>query len=89
MAAHDADKATRREKGGYTTRVPDQNGISRACYIVEINHSGPEPSNYRLGNNAIFGAGDRGGGGGKGGGGRTCHSRERSKQRGAIRKGKR
>ena len=27
-------------------RVPDANGISQACYIVEIDHSGPEPSNY-------------------------------------------
>ena len=25
-------------------RVPDQNGISQACFIVEIYHSGPEPS---------------------------------------------
>ena len=25
-------------------RVSDQNGISQACYIVEIYHSGPEPS---------------------------------------------
>ena len=29
-------------------RVPDQNGISQACYIVEIHHSGPEPSILRL-----------------------------------------
>ena len=27
-------------------RVPDQNGISQACRIVEIYHSGPEPSIY-------------------------------------------
>ena len=27
-----------------TLRVPDQNGISQVCYIVEIYHSGPEPS---------------------------------------------
>ena len=26
------------------SRVPDQNGISQACFIVEIYHSGPEPS---------------------------------------------
>ena len=26
--------------------VPDQNGISQACYIVEIYHPGPEPSEY-------------------------------------------
>ena len=26
------------------SRVPDQNGISQACHIVEIHHSGPEPS---------------------------------------------
>ena len=25
-------------------RVPDQSGISQACYIVKIYHSGPEPS---------------------------------------------
>ena len=25
------------------SRVPDQNGISQALYIVEIYHSGPEP----------------------------------------------
>ena len=25
------------------SRVPHQNGISQACYIVEIYHSGPEP----------------------------------------------
>ena len=27
-------------------RVPDQNGISQACYIVEIYRSGPEPLMY-------------------------------------------
>ena len=27
------------------SRVPDQNGISPACYIVEIYQSDPEPSN--------------------------------------------
>ena len=26
------------------SRIPDQNGISQACYIVEIYHSGPESS---------------------------------------------
>ena len=26
------------------SRVLDQNSISQACYIVEIHHSGPEPS---------------------------------------------
>ena len=26
------------------SRVPDQNGVSHACYIVEIDHCGPEPS---------------------------------------------
>ena len=25
--------------------VPDQNGISQACYIAEIHHSGLEPTN--------------------------------------------
>ena len=25
------------------SRVPDQNGVSQACYIVEIFHSGSEP----------------------------------------------
>ena len=25
------------------SRVPDQNGTSQAGYVVEINHSGPEP----------------------------------------------
>ena len=28
--------------------VPDQNGISQACYIIKIYHSGPEPSINRL-----------------------------------------
>ena len=28
----------------YISRVPDQNGISQACYLVEIYHSGPRPS---------------------------------------------
>ena len=27
----------------HVSRVPDQNGISQACYIVEIYHSGPDP----------------------------------------------
>ena len=27
-------------------RVPEQNGISEACYIVEIHHSGTEPSKF-------------------------------------------
>ena len=31
-----------------TSRVPGQNGISQACYIVEIYHSGPEPSTFIL-----------------------------------------
>ena len=26
------------------SRVPDQNGVSQACYTVEIYHSAPEPS---------------------------------------------
>ena len=30
--------------GGLISRVPDQNGVSQACYTVEIHHSGPEPS---------------------------------------------
>ena len=30
------------------SRVPDQNGISQACCIVEIYHSGLEPSKYTL-----------------------------------------
>ena len=34
-------------KSNYKSRVPDQNGISQACYIVEIYHSGPEPSKYK------------------------------------------
>ena len=25
------------------SRIPDQNGISQVCYIVDIYHSGPEP----------------------------------------------
>ena len=29
------------------SRVPDQSGISQACYIVEIYHSGLEPSIYQ------------------------------------------
>ena len=28
----------------YKPRVPDQNGVSEACYIVEIYHSGRESS---------------------------------------------
>ena len=28
----------------FLSRVPDQNGISQACDIVQICHSGPEPS---------------------------------------------
>ena len=24
--------------------VPDQNGITQACYLIEIYHSGPDPS---------------------------------------------
>ena len=31
----------------YILRVPDQNSMSQACYIVKIYHSGPEPSIYR------------------------------------------
>ena len=27
-------------------RVPDQNGVSQECYILEIYHSGLEPSIY-------------------------------------------
>ena len=27
------------------SRVPDQKGTCQACYIVEIYHFGPEPSN--------------------------------------------
>ena len=27
----------------HITKVSDQNGISQACYIVEIHHSGREP----------------------------------------------
>ena len=30
------------------SRVPDQNGISQACYIVEIHHSGLKPSKWLL-----------------------------------------
>ena len=29
------------------SRVPDQNGISKTCYTVEMYHSGREPSKYR------------------------------------------
>ena len=29
-------------------RLPDQTGISQACYIVEIHHSGPELSKLYL-----------------------------------------
>ena len=25
------------------SRIPDQNGISQACYIIEVYHSGREP----------------------------------------------
>ena len=32
-----------------TSRVPDQNRISQACYIVEIYHSGLEPSTWKKG----------------------------------------
>ena len=32
----------------YKLRVPDQNSISQACYIVEIYHFGPEPSKLSL-----------------------------------------
>ena len=28
------------------SRVQDQTGLSRACYIVEVYHPGPEPSNF-------------------------------------------
>ena len=28
----------------HISRVPDENGASQACYIVEIHHSGREPS---------------------------------------------
>ena len=37
-------------KSGQTSRVLKQNGISQACYIVEIYHSGPEPSISRVPN---------------------------------------
>ena len=30
------------------SRVPDQNGVFQACYIVEIYHSGPKPSYVAL-----------------------------------------
>ena len=30
------------------SRIPDQNGISKACYMVEIYHSGLEPSIRRI-----------------------------------------
>ena len=30
----------------HISRVPDQNGVSQAWYIVEIHHSGREPSIY-------------------------------------------
>ena len=33
-----------KERGLSISRVPDQNGISQACYIVEIYHSGLELS---------------------------------------------
>ena len=29
------------------SRVPDQNGVSQACYIVKIHHSGPEPAIWK------------------------------------------
>ena len=29
-------------------RVPDQNRISQASYMVKIDHSGPKPSKYNL-----------------------------------------
>ena len=31
------------------SRVPDQNGVSQAWYIVEIHHSGRKPSKYEIG----------------------------------------
>ena len=31
---------------GNRSRVPDQNGVSQAWYIVEIHHSGQEPSKW-------------------------------------------
>ena len=37
-----------RVKFGYILRVPDQNGIAQACYIVKIYHSDPEPLVYGL-----------------------------------------
>ena len=36
---------------GNIPRVPDQNGVSQGCYIVEIYHSGAEPLIYDLPNN--------------------------------------
>ena len=33
--------------GAKSARVPDQNGVSQARYIVEICHSGPQPSSGR------------------------------------------
>ena len=35
------------DKGNNKSRVPDQNGVSQAWYIVEIHHSGREPSKCR------------------------------------------
>ena len=31
-------------RGMHNSRVPNQNGVSQACYIVEIHHSGRKPS---------------------------------------------
>ena len=31
----------------YKSRVPDQNSVSQAQYIVEIYHSGRKPSKYK------------------------------------------
>ena len=30
------------------SRVPNQNGVTQACYIVKIYHSSPEPSKLSL-----------------------------------------
>ena len=46
------------------SRVPDQNGVSQAWYIVEIHHSGGELLKYKLIQKASSVLGEWGGGGG-------------------------
>ena len=38
----------------YISRVSDQNGISLLCIMLEIHHSGPEPSLYMYTHSHIF-----------------------------------